>query len=66
MSRKVLVSSDKSLQTIFNSSGNDSHECFDLFCSYSKVPSSVLKGICSGCRTPQELTLNLMNLLQLD
>lgn len=31
-----------------------------------KVPSSVLKGIFSGCRTPQELTLNLMNLLQLE
>jgi hypothetical protein len=31
-----------------------------------KVSSSVLKGICSGCRTPQELTLNLMNLLQLE
>jgi hypothetical protein len=53
MSRKVLVSSDKSLQTIFNSSGNDSHECFDLFCSYSKSPAVCLRGFVQGAGHPK-------------
>jgi hypothetical protein len=51
--KKSLVSSDKSLQTIFDSSGNDSHEYFDLFCSYSKSLAVCLRGFFQGAGHPK-------------
>jgi hypothetical protein len=55
--KKSLVSSDKSLQTIFDSSGNDSHEYFDLFCSYSKSLAVCLRGFFQGAGHPKSWPL---------